>query len=307
VVAYQVSRLRQKGPCIIYQQHVRYMQIKEITGTPRELFSSDFVNAILRWIEHGDCIVLFVDANEHILTGKLPTALAKLVLQEATHALWGELELRTYVHGDGAPIDGVFHTPDIKVTAIMQLLFHEGVGDHCTTILDISTRLAIGKHEQRVVTPQARRLTNKNGASIRAYIKHVTKQSRRHKFQERFDCITTKLQSEPITPDDAKDMETLDIQKIEAQTGGKLRCRKIRKPALPFSPPIRNLDLQRGAYVNLCKWHKGDKLTNKHIFREAMRHDIDHSKELTAEQCAQGAAVCQKLLKEHKEDAEGLR
>jgi hypothetical protein len=37
-----------------------------------------------------------------------------------------------------------------------------------------------------------------------------------------------------------------------------------------------------------------------------MRHGIDHSKELTVEQCAQGVAACQKLLKEHKEDVEGL-
>jgi hypothetical protein len=165
VVAYQVGRLRQKRPHTIYQQHIRYMQIKGISGTPRELFSSDFVNAILQWIEQGDRIVLFVDANEHILTGKLPTVLAKLGLQEVTYTLWGESEPRTYVHGDGAPIDGVFHTPDIKVTAIMQLSFHEGVGDHRTTILNISTRLAIRKYEQQVVTPQARRLTNKNNVT----------------------------------------------------------------------------------------------------------------------------------------------
>jgi hypothetical protein len=38
-----------------------------------------------------------------------------------------------------------------------------------------------------------------------------------------------------------------------------------------------------------------------------MRHGIDHPKELTAEQCAQGMAACRKLLKEHKEDGEGLR
>jgi hypothetical protein len=54
-----------------------------------------------------------------------------------THTLWGETEPCTYVHGDGAPIDGVNCTPDIKIMAIMQLLFHEGVGDHCTTILNI--------------------------------------------------------------------------------------------------------------------------------------------------------------------------
>jgi hypothetical protein len=167
--------LRQNRPHPIYQQYVRYMQIEGITGTPRELFSSDFVNAILRWIEHGDHIVLFVDASKHILTGKLPTVLAKLGLQEVTHALWGESEPHAYVHGDSAPIDRVFHTPDIEVMAIMQLSFHEGVGDHLMTILNISTRLAIRKYEQQVVTPQARRLTNKNRASVRAYINHVMK------------------------------------------------------------------------------------------------------------------------------------
>ena len=37
-----------------------------------------------------------------------------------------------------------------------------------------------------------------------------------------------------------------------------------------------------------------------------MTHGFDHPKELTAKQCAQGAAACPKLLKEHKEDAKGL-
>jgi hypothetical protein len=124
------------------------MQIEGITGTPRELFSSDFVNAILQWIKYRDRIVLFMGTNKHILAGKLPPALANLGLQEATHALWGESMPHTYVHGDGAPIDGVVHTPDIKVKGIVQLLFHEGVGDHRTTILDISKRLAIKKYKQ---------------------------------------------------------------------------------------------------------------------------------------------------------------
>jgi hypothetical protein len=151
-----------------------------------------------------------MDTNEHILTSKLTTAIAGLGLQEAMQTLWGETEPRTYVHGDGAPIDGVYHIPDIKIMAIMQLSFQKGIGDHRTTILDIPTRSAIGKYKQRVVVPQARRLTNKNGASVREYIKHVTKQCRHHRIQENFDRITTKLKSEPITPDDAKDMETLD-------------------------------------------------------------------------------------------------
>jgi hypothetical protein len=166
--------------------------------------------------------------QQDISSGKLPTAISGLGLQEAMHTLWGEMEPRTYVHGEGAPIDGVYHTPDIKIIAIMQLLFHEGVVDHCTTILDISARSAIRKYKQWVVVPHARRLTNKSGASVREYIKHATEQCRHHRIQERFDLITTKLKSEPITPDYPKDMETLDAPKIESQTGGKLGCRRSK-------------------------------------------------------------------------------
>ncbi len=190
--------------------------------------------------------------------------------------------------------------------AILQLLFHEGVGDHCTTILDISTRSAIRKYKRQVVAPQARRLTNKNGASAREYIKHVTRQCRHHRIQERLNCITPKKKLEPITPDDAKDMETFNAQKIKAQTGCEPRCRKIQKPALPFSPPICDLDLWHRTYVNLVKWYKGDQLTNKHVFQEAMRNGIAHPIQLTTEQCAQGSAACWKLLKEHMDNAESL-
>ena len=38
-----------------------------------------------------------------------------------------------------------------------------------------------------------------------------------------------------------------------------------------------------------------------------MRHGIAHPKQLTAEQCAQEAAACRKLLKEHNDNAESLR
>jgi hypothetical protein len=37
-----------------------------------------------------------------------------------------------------------------------------------------------------------------------------------------------------------------------------------------------------------------------------MRHGIAHPKQLTGEQCTQGAAACQKLLKEHKDNVDSL-
>ncbi len=69
--------------------------------------------------------------NEHVLTEKLAQEFFKLGLIEATHMQWQGDEPHTYIDGS-EPIDGVYHSPNLKVTALAQLSFHEGVGDHRT-------------------------------------------------------------------------------------------------------------------------------------------------------------------------------
>jgi hypothetical protein len=118
--------------------------------------------------------------NEHILTGNLPRELLRLGLQEATHEHWEDLEPRTFVYGNSKPINGVYHTPDLTITALMQLSFHRGVGDHRTVLVDISTESVIGKFERRVIPPKARCLVTKNDNSVNAYLQFVTKECQRH-------------------------------------------------------------------------------------------------------------------------------
>jgi hypothetical protein len=106
------------------------MQCHGLHGTPQELFRSDFVSAVSSWLEHGDRIIIFIDANEHILNGTLPNDLHSLGLLETTHKHWAKDEPRTYIHGNRAPIDGVFHMPDLEIMSVLQLSFHEGVSNH---------------------------------------------------------------------------------------------------------------------------------------------------------------------------------
>jgi hypothetical protein len=114
----------------------------------------------------------FIDVNEHILSGMLPNSLYSLGLLEATHLHWAGTKPRTYVHRNGTPIDWVFHTLDLEIKSVLQLSFHKGVHNHRTVIINILTSSAIGKFEHRA--PQARRLTTKNTASVKEYIKYVS-------------------------------------------------------------------------------------------------------------------------------------
>ncbi len=193
VVAYQVGQAHQKGLRTIYQQHMRYIQANGLSCTPRSLFQADILHAVGRWLEYGDRIIIFIDMNKHIIMGTLPKAFQRLGLLEATHLNWEGTKPSTFVFGKGKPIDGVFHSPELEIMAVMQLSFHEGVGDHKTTIIDITTRSIIGKFERRVVTPQSRRLSTRKEKSMKEYIKWTTQQCRLHKLQSRIDKVAASV------------------------------------------------------------------------------------------------------------------
>jgi hypothetical protein len=104
-------------------------------------------------------LLIFMDMNEHALRGTVAHYLLSMGLVEATHQHWGEEEPHTFIGGVD-PIDGVWHTPNLEVSALVQLSFHEGLGDHRTVLVNVTTQSAIGKHEFRVVRPEARRLNS---------------------------------------------------------------------------------------------------------------------------------------------------
>ncbi len=293
---------------MIYQQHARYMNLRVIPGTPRSLFQADIMAAITKWKERGEQLIIFIDMNEHILHGALPREFFQLDLQEATHIHWEGSELRTLMYGDGKPIDGVYHTPDAEITLLMQLSFHEGVGDHRKIIINVTTSLVIGKFERRVVAPQAQCLATRNENSLKSYIKFITKECQRHQLQQQLDIITSEIPQGQGPPGHQEEVEWIDVQKSNIQRGGECRCRKIIKPLLPFSPQVQRIDMRQRAYVNMVAGHKkGKPLEGRHILRAAARAGIKNPKKLTSAECTSGAAACQKLLKEQESQAGHLR
>ncbi len=70
----------------------------------------------------------------------------KMGLMEATHMQWQGPEPHTYINGR-EPIYGVYHSQDLEVTAVVRLSFHEGIGDHCMVLVDITNRSEIDQQE----------------------------------------------------------------------------------------------------------------------------------------------------------------
>jgi hypothetical protein len=146
---------------MIYQQQLRYIQNRQLNTTSSRLFIINFIAHLQVWKHQGDRLHLFMDMNEHILTGCVACRLPAMGLHEATHSHWGDTELHTYVHGL-EPIDAVWYTQDLEVVLTIQLSFREGIGNHCSVLVDIKEQSDIKKREFCVVHPNGRRLSSQN-------------------------------------------------------------------------------------------------------------------------------------------------
>jgi hypothetical protein len=179
----------------------------------------DFLAAVTRWIKDGERLLIFIHMNEHILTGELASMLLSMGLQEATNTCWEDKEPNTHIRGS-KPIDGIYHSSNLEIVTTKMLSFHEGVGDHRTTLVDISARSLLGTDGMRISRPYARRLTTSNKKSVTNFIKYVEAQLTKHKLHDRLISISNRLQQDPHNAEALHAMDILDIQTTEILTAG---------------------------------------------------------------------------------------
>jgi hypothetical protein len=253
ISAYNVGRHAPRGDSTIYQQQFRYIQNHGLDSMPSCLFTIDFVAQLQVWQRQGDRLLVFMDMNEHILTGCVARRLLAMGLHKAMHSQWGETELHTYVRGL-EPINAVWCSQDLEVVSTFQLSFHEGVGDHCLVLVDITAQLAIGIQEFKVVYPHGRRLSFQNNGARTRYLRHLETQMRTHRMVERLSTCEQRIFTYPAPADAIKDMQTLDMQMAEMQRGSKRQCRIIYSTEMPFSEPVRMVHFRWRTYQGLVKY-----------------------------------------------------
>ena len=293
VVAYCPGRSRREGLKTVYQQHIRYIQQHNLAQTPYQLFLNDLVAQLKCWKAAGDRILLFIDANEHVISGKIGKSLTHraLGLHEISHKFWGTTPPHTYIDGS-LPIDGVFASPELEVSNYMSLSFHESVGDHRTMIVEITSRSMFGQHLGPIVRPTTRRLTTKQPGSVRQYNECFLSQCYHHNIRDRTASLLASTQAEqyPVSPDTADKILSLHSQMDKIRTCSERGCRKILKPAAPYSPVISFWNDKIHAYQQLIRIKSGSHsgINRGHAYRTARRKHILDPWALSIDDCKEG-------------------
>jgi hypothetical protein len=159
-----------KGLKTVYQQHLRYIQLRGLETDPVSLFDRDLSKQIKEWQGAGERIVLAMDLNAHPLFDSFYRQLQECgtELEEFSHKCWGPVA--PYTHPTGkSPIDGAYQSPEVKIVNICMLTFAESTGDHQSLCFDISTRSLLGKFRFKICRPVSQRLVTSQQDLVRRY------------------------------------------------------------------------------------------------------------------------------------------
>ena len=137
------------------------------------MFCDDLCEVLKTWRSKGDRIILMMDANDNVFSGKLSKRLAEepIDMKEAVHGVKPGQGPNTHIRNTkSVPINGIWHTPEIQVRKASYLPFDLCLGDHRPVVVDFSQASILGVNLPRVVASEARRLNSKIDRVREAYI-----------------------------------------------------------------------------------------------------------------------------------------
>ncbi len=189
---------------------------------------------------------------------------------------------------------------------MMLLSFHEGLGDHRSAIVDVTTTSAIVKQEFRVIHPSARHLSSGNVRTRSKYIAHLEQQMDIHRMVNCLRMCKEQVSTYPAPTDVQEQMQWMDRQVVEMQQGSKRQCQQIFTGTIPFSDPMRTIYIRKRANQELAKGC--DRPVQKsNVVRDTLKAGILTPCMLTKQQCLDGAEACSRRLASLCGQAEGLR
>lgn len=310
VVAYQPCDKRDGGYGTVYQQQRRYL---DSHGRKSEsvihAFRQDLVNDLRRWRHAGDRLILFIDANEDTSNGPLSRLVTGpgLNMREAVRAHHPTLPLTPTFQTGRLPIDAVFVTPDLPVTAGAWISSKRCPGDHRGCILELRWKALLGEDLFKIQRPEARRLSCQIPSAVKEYNKLLEKQVKEKKIVERLHKVYQQSGSR-LSVDQQQELATLDKMREDAMISSEKKCRKFCMGEIDFSPEINQARGRRYVWSMVLKRRRsGNKILKRKIKAVAKAVGIESPLSATLAEAERSFRAADDIYKRMKPNAPMMR
>ena len=287
----------------VWEQHSRYFEARGDMRYPSTIFVEDLLHMFKHWIQQGEHVLLAIDANQDVYTGRLASMLKEspynmhCMLEEAM----GEKVPNSHFSGD-RKISTFFGTPGIVTGHGMCYPHWFGIGDHRVMLLEISAKAAFNGAYPTIATPAARTLNCKIDRIKRQYCDKLEQLTVAHKMKERLNNIEF-LQGEEYS---------IAHNKWDTELGEYMRCAeklstKHRGGSLDYSPTVGQWLKKRAILKWILRWHDGKVPDTRNLLRAARRQAIDNPLQLTRTEVESRLAACMSEIYTLRHQAPALR
>ena len=322
VTAYSPCGSQSSGLSTNWKAQQRYIETHGIRAKgPEAMFWDDLCAALRVWRAQGERLILLMDANDNVYSGKFSTRLAEegIDLKEAVHAQTEGQGPHTHNRGT-EPIDGIWFTPELELECASYLPFDGSLGDHRPVVADFSQRSVLGTNLPKIVPVKARRLNSKVQRIRDSYIQSLEKAFQKGHILSRLESLQ-KDATFPASAEVAKALERIDNEMEEMMLASEKSCRKLYAAHYEFSPTVQFWLNRCRAYRALIKLRgKMDiagasdprhpavrKMNSANTYRSAERAGIRHAKDLSRDDLLLQYGHCREQTKRLLAESPWLR
>ena len=201
---------------------------------PSTIFIEDLLRLIRYWISSGDHVILAMDANQDVYSGKLAQELATepfnmtCLMQRAM----GEMVPNSHFSRKGQ-ISTIFGSPGVVTGNGMCYPHWYGVGDHRAMVLEIAALNAFDGSFPTIATPTARILSCRTKRHRGKYCTRLRELIEEHRMNERLQEIHALTGEQYTAAHNQWDNELGDYMRSAEHD-----CSHYKDGSIEFSPTV---------------------------------------------------------------------
>ena len=260
------------GPHTVYSQHLKYLD-----KDPIQAFRTDLGQAISKWHQDGEQLILMGDWNQETQSEEFISWYSKLGLVDSI----------LQKHGDGAPatynkgsrrIDAILISATLRISKCGYLPFDSMPGDHRVLYIDIKVKHFIGHRPADIPSHQARRLKLDDPRIVLKYQEELEQLLTKSRIFPAVRSLQKYVESKGLFDEKAAtEFERIDNQRERCMKQAERKCRKLKMGGKQWSPILQASMDTIQLWTLVLRRLVGRKIGARYILRLKKKLKIKHT------------------------------
>ena len=268
VLVYRARKPQENGFRKAYCQQQAALLKLQIKGDPDTNFWKDLWQQMDEWIENGDQLVVCGDWNQDVRKDAFLQQFEERNLVPAILSKHGAENAPETYNGGSDPIDEIFVSSTLQVTAAGYLEHGASSGDHRPLWIDLDKEMALGTVYPNLPTHKARRLKTSDPRTVKRYLKRLDEYYKKHQVYTKSHLLYSSF-STPMTPENIRLYEELEDLRVKGMVYAEKKCRKLKMGECKWSPKLKHARKKVKYIASSISKLKGKRINSKFLYRQS--------------------------------------